>query len=69
MNTYPRGLYFKGDKCVGSAPMANTEGARLIVMHLPSGHYDFLGPISVVGKTEEQIKDDVASYVASQPLV
>lgn len=43
----------------------NHSGASLSVVHLPTDHYDFIGPVDVVGKTLLQIELE-AEHVRQQ---
>lgn len=61
MSMYPRAVLFKNGRAVGTYTMA-IDHDTMVVMHLPSDHYDFLGPISVVGKTKEEIERDVRTW-------
>ena len=57
---FPRSIYFLNDKAVGSHPVGKYDKMRVI--SLPSDHYDFLGPINIYGKTEQEIKEESKTY-------
>jgi hypothetical protein len=66
MSKYPRAIFFKDGKAVGTTNTMHGKGFdyydSMHVMQLPSDHYDFLGPINVVGKTKEEIEAEIKSY-------
>lgn len=57
MQFFNRSVYFLNGKAVGTHPIY--PGATMVVMQLPSDHYDFLGPVSILGKTKAQIEAEV----------
>lgn len=62
----PRLVAFKDGKAVAVGQHCNHySGAKLEVIHLPTDHYDFIGPVDVVGKTKEQIEAE-AEHVRQQ---
>jgi len=63
MRTYPRAVFFKDGRAIGAGfTAASKEADKMVVMMLPSDHYDFIGPINVVGKTRAEIENEAASY-------
>lgn len=61
MKLYPRSVYFVNGRAIGAGfSCAEQESKKkTVVMFLPSEHPDFLGPINVLGKTQEQIELEV----------
>lgn len=58
-----RSVYFKAGVCIGAGFCAAEQDAdKTEVIALPTDHYDFLGPIKVLGKTKEQIETEATSY-------
>lgn len=60
MTSYPRSIYFKDGKAVGSHSSLPYDTVKTI--WLPSDHYDFLGPINIFGKTEEEIELEIKKH-------
>ena len=61
MTLIPRVVAFdENDKalCAGNAVYAETNTKYTKIMHLPTDHYDFLGPLNVKGKTAEEIETE-----------
>jgi hypothetical protein len=54
-------VYFKNGICIGKSPQACLYDTK-IQMQLPSNHIYFAGKVHVIGKTEQQIKDEVQIY-------
>lgn len=56
----PRGVGFKDGigVCAGNAVHVARDINSVKVVFLPTDHYDFLGPVSVKGKTLEEIKKE-----------
>lgn len=58
-----RAVYFKTGVCIGAGfCAAEREADATEVIALPTDHFDFLGPIKVIGKTKEQIETEAANY-------
>ncbi len=59
----PRMLAFENGKCVAAGVSANRTfypNAEFKVYDLPTDHYDFLGTINPVGKTEKELQEILA---------
>ncbi len=67
MNLFPRGIYFKCGKAVGSFPSIVDYDSQKTI-DLPSDHYDFLGPIDVLGKTKEEIEKEVKIFLLKKAI-
>ena len=63
MNKYPRAVYFSNGLgvCAGVSGQLTSHDSMVVVL-LPSEHYDFVGPVNVRGKTLSQIEKEVESY-------
>lgn len=56
MQLFSRAVHFKGDRGAGAGfALCQRDYDRTEVLSLPSDHYDFLGPLDVVGKTKDEI--------------
>lgn len=58
LTKYPRGIYFVDGKAVCVSPELAPEGAALVVMEIPSDHYDFFGPLKIKGLTCGEIQEE-----------
>jgi hypothetical protein len=56
----PRSVYFKDGKAIGTFPSQPYDS--MTVINLPTDHYDFRGPIDIIGKTKEQIEKQVEGF-------
>jgi hypothetical protein len=58
----PRAVYFKTGQCIGTGFSAS--GLEVKVIHLPTEHYDFPGPIErdIKGKTYSEILAEVEQF-------
>lgn len=56
----PRSVYFKDGKAVHTHPSISYD--KIDVIRLPTDHYDFIGPIPIVGKTKDQIESDIKVF-------
>jgi hypothetical protein len=64
MQTYPRALYFKMDRCVGVGFGGDrADHDKMVIMLLPSDHYDFIGYIECKGKTQKEIEAEVKRFL------
>jgi len=54
---FPRAVYFDAEGvCIGAGfSAAEQQAHKTIVLDLPSHHYDFPGPIKMIGRTLEEI--------------
>jgi hypothetical protein len=66
MQMIPRMIAF--DRTTGKAIAAGANAdhpdyvnSQKVVIDLPTDHYDFLGPINPVGKTEQEVRAEVAT--------
>lgn len=61
----PRGVGFKNGigVCAGNCVHVANDIDSVKTVFLPTDHYDFLGPVSVKGKTLEEIKKEAASVM------
>ena len=57
MNNYPRSIFFKNGKAIKTNEFCDYDS--IIVMNLPSDHYDFIGPINVIGKSKSEIEEEI----------
>lgn len=57
MKLIPRSIYFRNGKAIGTFP--NQDYDIVETMWLPTDHYDFIGPISLIGRTKEEIEKDI----------
>lgn len=64
MQFIPRGIYFKNGVGVSVVPQVCHDYDECKVVYLPTDHYDFIGPINIVGKTLDQIKTEAETYRA-----
>ena len=56
----PRSVYFKDGIAVGVGIGGWMQSHdKMVVMELPSDHYDFIGLVDVVGKSIEEIEKDI----------
>ena len=66
MSFIPRAVVFRDDKgvCAGcpAGMYVGEPGCVTKTIELPTDHYDFAGPVSVLGKTEEEILREVETY-------
>lgn len=66
MTRYPRAIYFKNGKAVGTTMSMLGKGFEyydsMFIINLPSDHYDFMGPINVFGKTKKEIETEAEQY-------
>lgn len=64
----PRTVYFNKDGiAIGAGFSAcEQEAAYSRGMHLPTDHYDFLGPVKVKGKTESEIMAEANKLMAEK---
>jgi hypothetical protein len=65
MTKYPRSIYFLQGKAIGTFNLGRHDDMH--VMMLPSDHYDFLGPINIIGKTQEKIQQEANEKYYSCP--
>jgi len=68
MKLYPRSVYFVNGRAIGAGFSVAEQDPKkkTVVMFLPSEHHDFLGPINVLGKTQEQIELEVNPFTQSK---
>lgn len=64
----PRAVAFKDGKAISTGNSAeiakiHDNTVQVLVVGLPTDHYDFAGPVDVVGKTLEEIKAEVEKMI------
>ena len=58
LSMIPRAVYFSENKAVGAGFAAPNVYDAVFVINLPTDHYDFIGPISCIGKSKEEIEKE-----------
>ena len=63
----PRSIAFKNEKCVAVGICADSyqkePNVKMMVIDLPTTHYDFLGPIRPEGLTLAEINQKIAEHI------
>lgn len=61
MKLINRAVYFIDGKAIGAgfSPAMYSPKVKAEVIALPTEHYDFLGPIDIIGKSKAEIEAEV----------
>lgn len=59
-SNYPRSVYFKNTKAIGT--FDHSDHDDMFIIQIPSDHFDFLGPINIIGKTKVEIENEVKEF-------